>query len=317
MIGEQMHQEVFLFLLHWLVVKTTLVTSPLVHGFFHALFCDTLFCDKLQDQHSMHLTDIACARVGKRSVKPFVKWFDRVKDLGEEEIQQSPKFGKGVQQRSSGKNEARNQAEVASCCWVHLAVLGAGKSSSMSSSSLLISALLILPIHVVCLFVLVVCLVLLAVHLVILIICLVLLVFAWSSSSFAWSSSSFTFIFLTPLSNEVALPTSLWRGEGRVPLQSVLHILGHWWLMMVKTWLERMIRAYIIFDDKGCGSRTFVIQIGMLELGFTLLKEWLFKTYFCYRQGRELGWSGGIPYASGWLMLQTNPNLSNFDSLGH
>ena len=87
----------------------------------------------------MHLTDIACTQVGKRSVKPFIKQFDRVKDLGEEEIQQSPKFRKGVQQRSSSKNEARNQAEVASCCRVHLAVLGAGESSSMSSSSLLIS----------------------------------------------------------------------------------------------------------------------------------------------------------------------------------
>jgi hypothetical protein len=49
-VGKQSHQELFLFFLRRLVVKTTslndfvvdveLVTCPLVHGFFHALFCD-------------------------------------------------------------------------------------------------------------------------------------------------------------------------------------------------------------------------------------------------------------------------------------
>jgi hypothetical protein len=48
-----------------------------------------------------------------------------------------------------------------------------------------------------------------------------------SSLLFTWSSSSFALVVLAP-SNDVAPPTSLWRGEGQLPLWSVLRVRGRW-----------------------------------------------------------------------------------------
>jgi hypothetical protein len=87
-----------------------------------------------------------------------------------------------------------------------LSISGSNRSPSPSLSFLaFLSFALLLSIHVVRLVVLVV------------------LVIRWSSSSFAFVVQAL------PLS-EVTPPTSLWRGEGRVLLWSVLRILGRWWL---------------------------------------------------------------------------------------
>lgn len=47
---------------------------------------------------------IASSRVCEWSVEPFLERLDRIEDLGKDEVQQGPQFGKIVLQRSSGQN---------------------------------------------------------------------------------------------------------------------------------------------------------------------------------------------------------------------
>jgi hypothetical protein len=53
-----------------------------------------------------------------------------------------------------------------------------------------------------------------------------------SSLLFTWSSSSSALVVLAP-SNDVVPPTSLWRGEGQLPLWSVLRVQGRWCIGVV------------------------------------------------------------------------------------
>jgi hypothetical protein len=48
---------------------------------------------------------VACSRVGEGRVEPFVERFDRIEDLGEDEIEEGPEFGKVVLERCTGENE--------------------------------------------------------------------------------------------------------------------------------------------------------------------------------------------------------------------
>lgn len=53
----------------------------------------------------VQLNLISSTRISERCVKPFIERFDRVEDLGKDEVKQGPQFRKVVLERCSGENE--------------------------------------------------------------------------------------------------------------------------------------------------------------------------------------------------------------------